>query len=134
MSTKQPASKISKWARAAEMARRAADAMTDEEDAAITAAANADPDAPIQTREQIARMRPEPLVRRVRLEQGLSQQAFADRYGIPVANIRAWEIGDQKPVAGMVSFLEMIEADPEGLARAHEEAEAKKIKAMEAAD
>ncbi len=63
-------------------------------------------------------MHPIPIVRRLRLELGLSQQAFADRYGIPVADIRAWEIGDQKPVAGMVSLLEMIEVDPEGLARA----------------
>jgi hypothetical protein len=31
------------------------------------------------------------------------------------------EIGDQKPVAGMVSFLEMIAVDPDGLARAHAE-------------
>jgi hypothetical protein len=33
------------------------------------------------------------------------------------------EFGDQKPVAGMVSFLEMIAVDPDGLARAHAEAE-----------
>lgn len=116
------------------MARRAADAMTDEEDAAITAAALSDPDAQPLTRQQVMRMHPEPLARRVRLELGLSQQAFADRYGIPVANIRAWEIGDQRPVAGMVSMLEMIEADPEGLARARAKAEAKKAAAMEAAE
>jgi hypothetical protein len=33
------------------------------------------------------------------------------------------EIGDQKPAAGMVSFLEMIAVDPDGLARAHAEAQ-----------
>ena len=126
MPMKQAASKASKWARAAEMARKAADAMTDEEDAAITAAALRDPDCPPLTLEQMARMRPESLVRPLRLRLGLSQQAFADRYGIPVANIRAWEIGDQKPVAGMVSLLEMIEVDPDGLARAHAEAERRK--------
>ena len=97
--------------------------MTDEESAAITAAALRDPDCPPQTREQVARMRPMPFVRQLRLRLGLSQQAFADRYGIPVANIRAWEIGDQKPVAGMMSMLEMIAVDPDGLARAHAEAE-----------
>ena len=89
MATKRSDFEAAKWARAAEMARQAADAMTDEESDAVTAAALRDPDCPPQTREQVARMRPEPLVRGVRLRLGLSQQAFADRYGIPVANIRA---------------------------------------------
>lgn len=105
------------------MAQRAADAMTDEECAAVTAAALRDPDCPPLTREQVARMHPEPFVRILRLRLGLSQQAIADRYGILVANIRAWEISDQKPVTAMVSMLEMIAVDPEGLARAHAEAE-----------
>ena len=134
MVTKPNASEAAKWARASEMARKAADAITDEENAAITAAAKRDPDAQPVSRSRFARMHPEPLVRRVRLELGLSQQAFADRYGIPVANIRAWEIGDQKPVAGMVSMLEMIEADPEGLAKARKKAEARKVSEMEAAE
>jgi hypothetical protein len=33
------------------------------------------------------------------------------------------EIGDQKPVTAMVNLLEMIAVDPDGLARAHTEAE-----------
>ena len=89
MATKRSAFEAAKWARAAEMARQAADAMTDEESDAITAAARRDPDCPPRTREQVARMRPMPFVRELRLRLGLSQQAFADRYGITVANIRA---------------------------------------------
>ena len=123
MATKRSAFEAAKWVRAAEMAGQAADAMADEESAAVTAAALRDPDCPPRTREQVARMRPMPFVRELRLRLGLSQQAFADRYGILVANIRAWEIGDQKPVTAMVSLLEMIDADPDGLARAHAEAE-----------
>jgi len=112
------------------MARRAADAMTEEENAAIIAAAKSDPDAQPLTQEQVARMRPEPFVRTVRLELGLSIEDFADRYGIPVANIRAWEFERRKPSAGMMSLLEMIEADPEGLAKARKKAEARKVREM----
>ena len=38
-------------------------------------------------------------------------------------NIMSPSIGDQKPVTAMVSLLEMIAVDPDGLARAHAEAE-----------
>jgi uncharacterized protein (DUF4415 family) len=46
------------WEEAKCMARESADAMTDEEDAAITAAANTDPDSPIWTDEMWARATP----------------------------------------------------------------------------
>jgi uncharacterized protein (DUF4415 family) len=47
-----------KRAAAAKRARELAAKMTDEEDAALTAAAEADPDSPPLTDEQLARMRP----------------------------------------------------------------------------
>jgi DNA-binding transcriptional regulator YiaG len=78
MATRKIASKDSEWAHMAAKILQAADAMTDEENDAITAAANRDPDCPIQTREQIAGMRPWPFVRELRLQLGLSQQAFAE--------------------------------------------------------
>lgn len=46
------------WEEARRMARESADAMTDEEDAAITAAALRDPDNPPLTDADFARMRP----------------------------------------------------------------------------
>ena len=46
------------WEEARRMARESADAMTDEEDAAITAAAIRDPDNPPLTHADSARMRP----------------------------------------------------------------------------
>ncbi|GGF56561.1 hypothetical protein GCM10007301_15290 [Azorhizobium oxalatiphilum] len=48
----------SKWADARAKARKQLAAMTDEEDAAITAAAEADPDNPPLTEADFARMRP----------------------------------------------------------------------------
>jgi putative transcriptional regulator len=62
----------------------AADALTD---AAITDAAQADPDNPPLTAEDriaVARRR----VERVRTDLGLSRDAFAARYGLPVGTSR----------------------------------------------
>ncbi len=73
------------------------------------------------------------LVQSLRRRLQLSQTQFAALYGIPVHSIRAWEIGRHSPDVGMVSYLEAIDADPHGLARAHAKAEAKKAKALETA-
>ena len=49
----------------------------------------------------------------------LSQTEFADRYGIPLSCIHGWESRQSKPDAGMMSYLQVIEADPEGTAKAY---------------
>lgn len=77
-----------------------------------------DPDAPPQSAEQLAEFRPRPLARRVRQTLGLSQDAFAERYGIPVATLRDWEQGRRDPDTAAVSYLTAIAADPEAVARA----------------
>ena len=57
-------------------------------------------------------------IRRLRTTLGLSQTAFAERYGIPVANIRQYEIGRIMPPPAVQSFLRVIAAEPERAAAA----------------
>ena len=58
------------------------------------------------------------LVRAVRLQLKLTQQAFADRYGIPVSVIRDWELHRTKPSVTALSYLHVIAAEPERTAAA----------------
>ena len=57
-------------------------------------------------------------IRNLRTTLGLSQTAFAARYGIPVANIRQYEIGRIMPPPAVQSFLRVIAAEPERAAAA----------------
>jgi len=52
-------------------------------------------------------------IRRLRAALGLSQTEFAARYGIPVANLRQYEIGRVMPPPAVRSFLKVIAAEPE---------------------
>lgn len=57
----------------------------------IDIAARADPDAQPLTEEQLSRMRRIPYARHVRIKLGLSQEQFAERFGIPIGTLRDWE-------------------------------------------
>lgn len=57
-------------------------------------------------------------IRRLRGRLGLSQEAFGERYGIPVANIRQYEIGRHMPPPAVRAYLKVIDAEPEIAARA----------------
>ena len=57
-------------------------------------------------------------IRQLRNHLGLSQTEFAERYGIPVANIRQYEIGRTMPPPAVRSFLKVIAAEPERAAAA----------------
>ncbi len=57
-------------------------------------------------------------IRLLRHRLGLSQAEFAERYGIPVANIRQYEIGRTMPPPAVRSFLQVIAAEPERAAAA----------------
>ncbi len=57
-------------------------------------------------------------IRQLRHRLGLSQTEFAKRYGIPVANIRQYEIGRNMPPPAVQSFLKVIAAEPERTAAA----------------
>ena len=52
-------------------------------------------------------------VRQLRGRLGLSQDEFARAYGIPAANIRAYEIGRHMPPPAVRAYLKVIAAEPE---------------------
>lgn len=54
-------------------------------------------------------------IRRLRNRLGMSQQEFADAYGIPASNIRQYEIGRHMPPPAVRAYLKAIAADPEGV-------------------
>jgi putative transcriptional regulator len=88
------------------------DAMTDED---IERAVAADPDAaPIMTPAEIRAAR----VRHARRRSGLTQEAFAARYRIPLGTLRDWEQGRREPDAAALAYLRVIEREPEAVARA----------------
>jgi len=57
-------------------------------------------------------------VKAIRERRGLSQQAFAARYGFSVAAVRDWEQGRRVPEAPARSFLIVIDREPEAVDRA----------------
>jgi len=57
-------------------------------------------------------------IRSLRNRLGLTQAEFASRYGIPLANIRQYEIGRTLPPPAVQSFLRVIAAEPERTAAA----------------
>ncbi len=57
-------------------------------------------------------------IRRLRNRLGMSQEAFAKAYGIPLANIRQYEIGRHMPPPAVRAYLKVIAAEPDVTARA----------------
>jgi putative transcriptional regulator len=57
-------------------------------------------------------------VRAVRDALDLSQQKFADLYGLPVATIQNWESGRRKPELAAKLLLKVIEKSPDLVAKA----------------
>lgn len=57
-------------------------------------------------------------IRRLRNRLGMSQAEFAKAYGIPLANIRQYEIGRHMPPPAVRAYLKVIEKEPEVTARA----------------
>ena len=97
----------------------AIDALTDEE---LTAAALADPDAqpiPRGTDEELEKLGLHRLVnvKKLRERLGLTQQAFADTYRIPVGTLRDWEQRRKNPDAPARAYLMVIDRNPEVVAQ-----------------
>jgi putative transcriptional regulator len=85
------------------------DALTN---ADVLKAARSDPDAQPLSDAQLKRMkRPNPKV--VRRALGLSQEQFADVFGIPIGTLRDWEQGRAEPDQAARSYLQVIAHDPE---------------------
>ncbi len=57
-------------------------------------------------------------VRVIRERLGLTQEAFAKRFGLDLASVRHWEQGRERPEQAARSLLRVIECDPEAVARA----------------
>ena len=86
-------------------------------DAEITAAARSDPDSPPLTIEQLARMKPVAVARRVRQKLGMSHKTFAAAYNIPVDVLLAWERHEAEPTHAELAYLSAIEREPERIKR-----------------
>ncbi|MBD3818129.1 helix-turn-helix domain-containing protein [Brevundimonas diminuta] len=57
-------------------------------------------------------------VREIRDRLGLTQVAFADRFGFNIHTLRQWEQGIREPEAPTRVYLEVIDRAPEAVARA----------------
>lgn len=84
------------------------------------AAALGDPDAQPLTEDSLARMRPVPRTKTMRRALGLTQEAFAMRYHIPLGTLRDWEQGRSEPDQTARAYLAVIAHDPENVSRAFE--------------
>jgi putative transcriptional regulator len=91
------------------------DVLTDED---IAAAAATDPDNPILTPEQLARMRRISPARFIRQKLRMTPQAFADAYDIPVGILQDWERHRSQPTPVELAYLRKIEKFPDLLRKA----------------
>ena len=57
-------------------------------------------------------------VKAIRKAQGLTQDEFSERYGLPVATVRDWEQERREPDTGSRLLLRVIEREPEAVTRA----------------
>lgn len=86
--------------------------MTEEE---IEAAALSDPDALPLTEEQLARAKPVPRVKTLRRALQLTQEEFAQRFGLSLATVRDWEQGRTQPDQAASTYLDVIARAPDAV-------------------
>ncbi len=97
---------------------RAFDAMSEEE---RHAAAISDPACPPATDAQLARARRVPHVRAIRRSMNLTQEQFAERFGLPLGTVRDWEQGAHRPDRAAQVLLTVIAKNPDAVIRALKE-------------
>jgi putative transcriptional regulator len=90
-------------------------AMTETE---IEQAASADPDNPPLTEEQLQTMKRRPRAFIIRRALDLTQEEFANRFGIPLGTLRDWEQCRTEPDATAKAYLKVIALEPETVAGA----------------
>jgi putative transcriptional regulator len=90
--------------------------MTVKHSATTTPPVEPDADAPLSD-DEFQRGHTAMLARRARAKTGLSQQAFAERYGIPAASLRDWEQGRRTPDNAAQSYLRVIAKIPDDVAK-----------------
>ena len=81
-------------------------------EAEIMANALSDPDNPPITEADLARLRPLPAVRALRLRLRLTQEEFGARYHIPLGTLRDWEQRRTEPDMAAQAYLKVIAAEP----------------------
>ncbi len=91
------------------------DALTGED---VHAAALADPDVQPWTEEQLAKAKRTPRVKIVRRVLKLTQEQFAEQFGIPLGTLRYWEQGRKEPDQASRSYLLVIASDPDAVRNA----------------
>jgi putative transcriptional regulator len=82
------------------------------------AAASRDPDAKPLTAADFKRMKRTPQVKLIRRALGLTQEAFAGRFHIPLGTLRDWEQGAAVPDQSTRAYLTVIARDPEAVRKA----------------
>lgn len=82
------------------------------------AAALEDPDAQPLGPEDMPKLRRTPQVRVIRRALGLSQEAFATRFQIPLGTLRDWEQGRKDPDAAARAYLVVIGRNPAAVSEA----------------
>ena len=95
--------------RIAEAERARLEAMTDEQ---VTTAALDDPDAQPLDAGSLLRLAAARVAKAARRSTGLSQDRFAEAYGINVSRLRDLEQGRKAPDRVLVAFLALIADDP----------------------
>jgi putative transcriptional regulator len=88
--------------------------MTDEE---AMAAARSDPDAQPTGPEQLARMSRVSRVKALRQRLGMTQEAFAAAFHLPISTVRDWEQRRSTPDAPARALLMAIERNPQTMRR-----------------
>jgi putative transcriptional regulator len=91
------------------------DALTD---AQILAAARSDPDAKPLTDADLKRMKRAPQAKVIRQAQKMSQEQFAETYGIPIGTLRDWEQGRAEPDQAARAYLKVIACNPRAVREA----------------
>lgn len=81
-------------------------------DAEVLSNALAEPDNPPITEADLARLKPLPAVRALRLRLRLTQEEFAARYQIPLGTLRDWEQRRTEPDMAAQAYLKVIAAEP----------------------
>jgi putative transcriptional regulator len=91
------------------------DALTD---AQILAAARSEPDAKPLTDADWKRMKRAPQAKVIRQAQNMSQEQFAETYGIPIGTLRDWEQGRAEPDQAARAYLKVIACNPRAVREA----------------
>ena len=77
-----------------------------------------DPEDRTLTEADLVRMKRTPRVKIIRRALGLTQEAFAEQFHIPIGTLRDWEQGRNSPDRAAEAYLRVIARDPEAVRRA----------------